>query len=1112
MLNLSEIHPDVRKTLHQTENALVRDVSANVAQGSIGTAIKDTYAKAPWVRMFSPINSTQQYAYYTEEKDNQPPENATRDGKLLQVGDIKLGEGGKGYMLENNPRGGMDGVCIVGGELVKDTIDSPEDALKLRTLNGFSEMYDRVLWDKQASNELTYDTGGNVRINEDRFRPLPGITSVSVEFAGGMKAIRNATISWVCHSYSDVARLQPHFLGHGKPIMLEWGWSSIEDFNAIQFFSKDEIQSGEAYNTIQSRIWANKGKYDAMAGLVKNFEWKTRDDGGFDCTTEITSLGVNTLGQQTKSEVAPSTDPPEETTEEANNDASIKGGYTPTLEEFVEQLDDEIVGLCMMPGALWGDAWKSVRPAKDQPSGLLKTVLTDGLINRTVGPYISWGWMEDNIISKFLGKVNTDGRLFSTFRSVVPIIENGKPKESSDEGGEESWIWESVRICNHPGLLTSNPNKFIFKGQWVTPNNLDDDKGSDTEKILQMVNDFEIAGGGKSFENFACPDDPESGFLRNVIIHWEVIQESFTGVTSIESGMQNLFNKMNEDYGIWKLKVTDATLPSQKHGAGRVMVIDENRSENKVKNLLETTTGVSKLVEGTVQGKLYVFNVMNEKSIVKGHSLTGKLPSSMQTAAMFGANNKGNAPAVAGNPSSIRYGKAIGKHPDQSIGDMKMAWQYGSFGYDGERHSSDNIISDANSPLSVNGGPPLLITDKASDSKKDADTGDNDAKKARDEALKAEKKKRTQEARFQTNIKKIKTGAEIDSEKFGDKRMYNEMGYLKEEGEYKWKSIMRKMITTGPSGVYNVRPLLIPLEIEIQITGIGGIVPGNAFTTSYLPPEYDGWVVFQATDISHSIGTDGWTTTIRGLMRMAEHGPTVLKGDEITIVKQEGHAKIAQDANLNETGTVDPPTTAEVAEVEIKTLEVEEAAESFDNNNEVPRPKIPIPSEEEDIEDDLPIDEDWIDEELKVDERLARGDIIPTEPPPPRPKIEIPSEEEDIADDLELEELEFEDLPELTPPPPPPPPPTPDPTIPPTYERTRISHVQHGEYSTEEWVATWEAIRYETFSDGSVRETARATASIRRKDRERADISARQAALGRVGHWAFTAEGNAKRY
>jgi len=1107
MLNLSEIHPDVRKTLHKTENALVRDVSANVAQGSVGTAIKDTYAKAPWVRMFSPINSTQQYAYYT--KKDAPPENAERHGKLLQVGDIKLGTDGKGYMLEDNPRGGMDGVCIVGGELVKDTIDSPEDALKLRTLNGFSEMYDRVLWDKQASNELTYDTGGKVRINEDRFRPLPGITSVSVEFAGGTKAIRNATINWVCHSYSDVARLQPHFLGHGKPIMLEWGWSSIEDFNAIQFFSKDEIQSGEAYNTIQSRIWANKGKYDAMAGLVKNFEWKTRDDGGFDCTTEVTSLGVNTLGQQTKSEVAPSTDPEEKTTEEKEKEGgSTIGGYTPTLEEFVEQLDDEIVGLCMEPGVIFGNAWKSVRPITDQPPGIMKTILTDG-INRTVGPYVSWGWMEDNIISKFLGKVNTDGRLFSTFRSVIPVMENGKPKEIGDEGGEESWRWESVRICNHEGLLTSNPDRFIFKGQWVTANNIDISKDYDTEKITQMVKDFEDAGDGKSFDNFACPDNPEEGFLRNVIIHWEEIKESFIGVTSIESGMQNLFNRMNEDYGIWKLKVTDATLPSTKHGAGRVMVIDENHSENTVENLLETTTGVSKLVDGKVEGKLFVFNVMNEKSIVKGHSLTAKLPSSMQTAAMFGANNKGNAPAVAGNPSSIRYGKAVGKHPDQSIGDMKMAWQYGSFGYNGDRDSIDNIISDANSPLSVDDGPPLLITAKANAESTDVTTDDN-ANKARDEALEEEKNKLAQEKEFQTNIDKIKNNETISTSKHDDKKMYNDKGYLKDEGEYKWKSIMRKMITTGPTGVYNVRPLLIPLEIEIQVTGIGGIVPGNAFTTSYLPPEYDGWVAFQATDISHSIGTDGWTTTIRGLMRMAEHGPTVIKGDEITIVKKEGHAKIAQNVNLDETGTVDPPTTDEVTEAEHRELETEEAAESFDNNNQVPRPKIPIPSEEEDILDDLPIDEDWMDEELKVDERLARGDIKPTEPPPVRPKIEIPSADEDIEGDVDEGDTSFDEFEDFSDLPEPPPPAVEDPSIPPTYDSWRIDAVKEGEYTTEMWTVTYEAVQYKTFTDGSVRETNRGQASIKKKDRESADRTADQAALGTVGHWRWTTTGKSK--
>ena len=36
MLNLSEIHPDVRKTLHEIENAMVRDISPNTPQAGEG--------------------------------------------------------------------------------------------------------------------------------------------------------------------------------------------------------------------------------------------------------------------------------------------------------------------------------------------------------------------------------------------------------------------------------------------------------------------------------------------------------------------------------------------------------------------------------------------------------------------------------------------------------------------------------------------------------------------------------------------------------------------------------------------------------------------------------------------------------------------------------------------------------------------------------------------------------------------------------------------------------------------------------------------------------------------------------------------------------------------
>ena len=59
---------------------------------------------------------------------------------------------------------------------------------------------------------------------------------------------------------------------------------------------------------------------------------------------------------------------------------------------------------------------------------------------------------------------------------------------------------------------------------------------------------------------------------------------------------------------------------------------------------------------------------------------------------------------------------------------------------------------------------------------------------------------------------------------------------------------------------------------------------------------------------------------------------------------------------------------------------------------------------------------------------------IDNTPPPARPSIPVPSDDEDIADDLTLDELDFDDFSNLDAPPPPPsglPPPSPPPSPPP---------------------------------------------------------------------------------
>ena len=39
-----------------------------------------------------------------------------------------------------------------------------------------------------------------------------------------LESLKRRTISWTCWSFEDIDRLTPHFLMHGKTVLLDWGW------------------------------------------------------------------------------------------------------------------------------------------------------------------------------------------------------------------------------------------------------------------------------------------------------------------------------------------------------------------------------------------------------------------------------------------------------------------------------------------------------------------------------------------------------------------------------------------------------------------------------------------------------------------------------------------------------------------------------------------------------------------------------------------------------------------------------------------------------------------------------------------------------------------------
>ena len=67
--------------------------------------------------------------------------------------------------------------------------------------------------------------------------------------------------------------------------------------------------------------------------------------------------------------------------------------------------------------------------------------------------------------------------------------------------------------------------------------------------------------------------------------------------------------------------------------------------------------------------------------------------------------------------------------------------------------------------------------------------------------------------------------------------------------------------------------------------GIGGILPGHAFTTAFIPVRYKKTVVFQVKDVSHKISADGWDVDITGQIRLSQR----ILNDVVT--KQEKEAK-----------------------------------------------------------------------------------------------------------------------------------------------------------------------------------------------------------------------------
>lgn len=132
--------------------------------------------------------------------------------------------------------------------------------------------------------------------------PMPGITQLDVKTKSAYGSLRQAKLSFVVHNLRQLAVIELLYMRPGYPVLVEWGWSPYIDNDEnivstteyvndkINLF-QDELKQEDVYEAIVNIKKDTAGNYDAFMGFVTNFGFKARADGGFDCYSEIVSMG-----------------------------------------------------------------------------------------------------------------------------------------------------------------------------------------------------------------------------------------------------------------------------------------------------------------------------------------------------------------------------------------------------------------------------------------------------------------------------------------------------------------------------------------------------------------------------------------------------------------------------------------------------------------------------------------------------------------------------------------------------------------------------------------------------------------------------------------------------
>jgi hypothetical protein len=160
--------------------------------------------------------------------------------------------------------------------------------------NGKSNLRAGFLDSKGNSFEGSYGMGG---LDEQGFRPLPGIQSMNLVFKTENGALREATIRVKAFNLFQLEVIDTLYMKLGMSAVLEWGHTpylkndgSLETKTTIIPFYDIKSKEGILKAMAKQRE-VSCGNYDGLFGKISNFDWTANSDGTYDCTIKLLGLG-----------------------------------------------------------------------------------------------------------------------------------------------------------------------------------------------------------------------------------------------------------------------------------------------------------------------------------------------------------------------------------------------------------------------------------------------------------------------------------------------------------------------------------------------------------------------------------------------------------------------------------------------------------------------------------------------------------------------------------------------------------------------------------------------------------------------------------------------------